>query len=450
MAIQFNGTNQGTLSISANSLLQNVASCTFMAWIYPTTFPGVTSGVIQVGINPSGGLSRGNLLIKSNGTLRMGGRAPDSGSLQSIDSTNAVSLGTWSHVVGILDFTNDTGQIYINGVSSAVTGTLGFINALTDNTTSWSHNLGSDESNSNEFYNGAIDDARVYHRILSAVELETIYACRGTDTIVESLQYRYAEEGPEGNTVGALSTPAVNNPSGSLSSSSGSTLNLSYTVPAGSDLVLVVAGTAEDNNDQEASSATFGSTSMTKINSTVTSGSSSDVGVALFYLSVTGGSSGTITITWPASVDRRTLHAYTLSGVQATPEENVTAINNSGNATASITTATDGAIIVSAGVNRNANALSAVGTDHSVNDSQVTSGHAGAMGNVTTTTAGNVTGIGFTSSSTSRMAIALAAFPPASSPGSIYDLSDNKINSLVYNLPTYVSAPLKLRRNSKA
>jgi len=50
---------------------------------------------------------------------------------------------------------------------------------------------------------GVYDDFRIYTRRLSLAEIQTIYACRGTDGIVNGLKNRFIfQAGPAGSAVG--------------------------------------------------------------------------------------------------------------------------------------------------------------------------------------------------------------------------------------------------------
>ncbi len=48
------------------------------------------------------------------------------------------------------------------------------------------------------YFDGYLDDIRIYNRVLSLAEIETIYACKGVDRINYGLLHRYLlNEGPE-------------------------------------------------------------------------------------------------------------------------------------------------------------------------------------------------------------------------------------------------------------
>lgn len=453
MALTFNGSTQGVTTPTAVPILRNVASATQMAWFNISAF-GSSGGIVQVGTNTLSGLSRMDVVLEPSGVITLGGRAPDSDIRQTIVLNSAISLNTWYHVAGTIDFATGAAALYLNGQVAATTGTMVFANPVTDNTDSAAFNFGSNEPNSGEFVNGSIGDVRVYGRALGASEIETIYACRGSDSILQDLQARYLPVGPEGSPASdtILNTISVNNPQGTLSSSSGTTLSLAYTVPSGNDLVMVVVAGAEGSNGTiQASSATFNSTSMTRITSLQVGGGGGRSGLAMFRLSVTAGTSSTVTVTYPGNASRRSMHVVVLNNCQSTEEAFNTASSGSGNTTASITTLTNGAVVVSGGISGNGNVLSTTGTGHVLDDARTPTSSASALGHVNVTTASTITGIGFTSSSTNQMVVILASFAPTTGVGAgatVIDLSDNKFNAVSQNGPVFQGTFLRNRFNN--
>ena len=454
MAIQFNGVNQGLLT-STTSLAQNVAQCSLAAWVnfvdFTTGTGDVGNGIIQINGNGTTVASRINFLALSAGTLHIGGRSPDSGAYQSIVSTATLTSGVWYHVVGMLDFSANIGYIYINGVQSGTTGTLAFTQAITDNTTSYASNLGSNELNTGEFSNASIDDARVYHRLLTDNEIQTIYACRGTDVINYGLQARWLPIGTENEVIGTYGTISVSTTRTASATSTGSTLSsAAYTAPVGSNLVLCVAGTGEGTNSGRVlpTAITFNGNALT-LRAEIRNIASNYCGVGLWSKSVTSGESGTITITWAGNNSRRTLVAYTLIGAQDVVEASATAYNGSGAVTTGLTTITDGAMVVTAGAIGDGLTMSAAGTNHTQDATIIASSHAGAIGHVPVATAGTITGIGFsTSPAPGNMEVVLAAFTPAMVEGTIKELSDNQYLGTAKNAPKYTTSFLKYRRQA--
>jgi len=450
MALLFNGVDQG-LTSSLSTLCQNTSQCALMAWINIQSFPALSGGIIQIDTNPPTAASRINLLLLSNGALRIGGRAPDSQStISSIDSSTLLSLNTWYHVVGMIDFTSRTGYIYINGVLSATIGTLTFTNSITDNTSSYASNLGSNETNSDEFCNIIIEDARVYHSILTASEIQTIYACKGTDSIFSNMQARWLLVGDINSSTRSVQNINTSNIINASSTSNSSSITQAYTIPAGTNLTLIVAVTALSNNSGRvlASNVTFNGAGMTQIASVRTT-SSNYKGVSLWYLSVTTGTSGNIVATWNGSSTSKTLFACTLVNSSGYAENSVTAYNNTRATTASLVTYSDCALVISACSSGGGYTMSTIGTNHILDSTIIAGTSAGAIGQISVPIASTVSGIGFISTpTTSGQALILASFPPSAIDAQITELSNNEIVCTCNNGPIYTTSNLKFRRYS--
>ena len=134
-------------------------------------------------------------------------------------------------------------------------------------------------------------------------------------------------------------------------------------------------------------------------------------------------------------------------GAQDVVEASSTAFNNSGVTTTGLTTITDGAIVVTAGSIGNNYTMSAIGTNHNIDTQIAATSLACVIGDVATTIAGGITGIGFsTSPAPNNMEVVLAAFTPAFTAGTITELSDNKYLATALNIPIFVSSILKYRR----
>jgi len=106
-------------------------------------------------------------------------------------STTIPVTGVWYHIGATVDATK-FGQIFINGALEA-SGT------SADNATGTTLFIGNrSTAGANQCTNGVLDDVRVYTRVLTANEIQTIYACRGSDSIVYGLQNRWLlNEGPD-------------------------------------------------------------------------------------------------------------------------------------------------------------------------------------------------------------------------------------------------------------
>ena len=408
---------------------------------------GVGAAIIDVG--NANDYSRMDLLILSDGSIHLGARAPDSMTTQQIKtSVTHLTTGQWYHIVGVINYNANTGAIYINGVNDNATGTLSFPNRVTDNTACYATSLGCNEPNDEEWINGVIDDARFYSRVLSDTEIQTMYACRGNDSIFYGLQSRWLMNEGAKDQVIKDGDIAVLNVQSAGSGSSGSSITLAYTVPTGDNMILVVAATAEGSSSGNviASSATFVGAGITSQASTRTTVFGNYCGVIIGTIAVTSGQSGNIVVNWSGSNSSRTVMAYVLTNVNsATAEAVASNYNNSGVTTQGLTTLNAGALVATACINEDGYVMTAVGTNHTRDTSLVAGSHAGAIGHVTTTTPGAISGIGFTASPTpGGEALVLAAFTPV--PGQVRELSDFQYAATVTQWPTYDETFMKSRR----
>jgi hypothetical protein len=77
-------------------------------------------------------------------------------------STTTVNTGAWFH--GVATYNGNTVRIYING-------NLESTNARTGTITAGAKNIGSNSGGTNEYFNGTIDNVKMYNRALSAAEV---------------------------------------------------------------------------------------------------------------------------------------------------------------------------------------------------------------------------------------------------------------------------------------
>ena len=111
--------------------------------------------------------------------------------------TVTLPLGTWAHVAFVQSVSTSQRFAYLDGVLVGTVNSATFAGAQNANLS-----LGVTAGGSSQGWFGAIDDIRVYDSVLPANEIHTIWACRGTDGIFNTLSLWYLlNEQPEGVTV---------------------------------------------------------------------------------------------------------------------------------------------------------------------------------------------------------------------------------------------------------
>jgi len=100
-----------------------------------------------------------------------------------LSSTSRIWDNTWYHIVCTYG-ASSAGEIYIDGVLDASNSTLG------GSKPSGYLSIGG-RTGSADYFIGYLEDLRIYDRVLSATEVATIYACRGSDSIMYGQLNRY-------------------------------------------------------------------------------------------------------------------------------------------------------------------------------------------------------------------------------------------------------------------
>ena len=167
-ALAFNGTNEYVNLDSSRLSLSNNFSIS--AWIYPR--PGC-AGVFFC-LRSLYGVSGFNFSLTDNAVIISGQTA--TGWHQTYFAVNQIQDNAWSHVVVVYD--KSTVEVYVNGVKKTP-DYLGDPNWDSDFAMdpSGSTRIGAENGNGpvGYFFNGLIDDLRVYNRTLIAAEIQQLY-----------------------------------------------------------------------------------------------------------------------------------------------------------------------------------------------------------------------------------------------------------------------------------
>lgn len=165
-SLGFDGTND-YVDIGDKDELFCSSDCTYSAWIKPTGGAG-TNRYILADYRSLGDLSSFALRLNTNNKIDFFWENPAAVS-PTATSTTATSLNTWYHVVGSWDGT--TRKIYVNGVLEGSNATA----QGNHDDVGGSMTIGRPGDFDGLYFNGAIDDVRVYNYALSPTQVRMLY-----------------------------------------------------------------------------------------------------------------------------------------------------------------------------------------------------------------------------------------------------------------------------------
>ena len=160
--------------------LQIQDQITLSAWIYATQYPGTSNLGLIVGsqCDSCGGPQGASIFL--DGRINSDGQTSPTGHIHfqigdgawHVSNTNSqVPLNQWVHIVASRK-ANEAAKIYYNGVlqpltSDIWTGSVSYTGAY--------FAIGRQRDYSNRFFNGSVDEVRVYNRALSESEIYVLY-----------------------------------------------------------------------------------------------------------------------------------------------------------------------------------------------------------------------------------------------------------------------------------
>lgn len=162
-SMSFDGTDDYITTV--DDPLDIVGDITVSAWIKTSATGSEMHPVSKYDV---GGDRGWTLAILNTGPIRFAGRTGASTYYNSGDSTTTVTDGEWHHITGVRD--SNTWKIYVDAdlESSDTGGTGSFANSS-------NLNIGRSSNGSGEYYfNGLVDDVRVYNYVLSDEQIEQV------------------------------------------------------------------------------------------------------------------------------------------------------------------------------------------------------------------------------------------------------------------------------------
>lgn len=263
-AYSFDGANDYILigdPVPAALRIQN--EITLSAWIYATQYPSNNLGLI-VGSQCDACGAAGASIFLDGRTNSDGQPSPPghihfqigNGSWHQSNNNSQVPLNQWVHIVATRK-ANENAKIYFNGVAQPVTsvawnGSVSYAGAF--------FAIGRQRDASNRFFNGQIDEVRVFNRSLSESEVQALYHASSvhviSDTLCENestgimlftsqtgISYQLKKNGTEVGSPQAGNEATLTFPTGPLSSTTQFTIEATNTASACSivlDTVLTI------------------------------------------------------------------------------------------------------------------------------------------------------------------------------------------------------------------
>lgn len=165
-ALNFDGVND-YVQLASNTSLDIDDNFSISAWVRPESF-ATLAGIVGKYHSVSGDYF-----------LRFNSASPYSkiefGGSSSITSNTALATGQWYHIVA--QRSSGTGYIYINGVLDT-SGSVSIGSSASNDVT-----IGLDYLPSPRYFKGKIDEVRIYNRVISSGEIQSLYASGQSDEV---------------------------------------------------------------------------------------------------------------------------------------------------------------------------------------------------------------------------------------------------------------------------
>ncbi len=156
------------ITAADSASLSVTGSLTLSAWIDPET---VSAGSYNI-LAKWDGANESYRLFQNGDEIRM--EIDSAGNYQETTSSN-LAAGTFYHVVGVYDAAKATVKIYINGVEAASTTTGTIPASIGDDAGVFQIGAEDTSTSPTGYYDGIIDEARIYKRAFSETEVYQLY-----------------------------------------------------------------------------------------------------------------------------------------------------------------------------------------------------------------------------------------------------------------------------------
>jgi len=186
-SVNFNGSSGrvdiGTLgNTPIGDLINGKSVVTVEAWVSSDVVPTTESE--DIWYSEVNSIATGfGIAVNSSGLIFAGGRSGSADAFQSTSWTTAITAGVTYHVVGVLDYANNTIKLYVNGDLKNTNSTAVFANSTyTLGTPTNGENIGMAPNNARH-WDGEIDEVAVYDYELTATQVLAHFKHQGLNSI---------------------------------------------------------------------------------------------------------------------------------------------------------------------------------------------------------------------------------------------------------------------------
>jgi len=165
---EFDGSDDEISLTNLAPALEGASGITVAGWV---NINSVSARNLLVKSHIDGGSWGLGFLTEDTGELYLYGRSQPSDSEQSLYGNTVLSTDTWHHIAGVNDFSNDAMEVFLNGASDGASSAIFGAS---------SYSIGSGQSGDylgdQYWFNGLMDEVRIYTRPVSADEISATHA----------------------------------------------------------------------------------------------------------------------------------------------------------------------------------------------------------------------------------------------------------------------------------